>query len=114
MKHHECHTHGDHQCCCSSHSHSGNCCHEHHSHDCQEGHDHQDFAHRLIELADHAWMEVLQEKIKEQIIQTHGKHLDELAKLVADSNHERWNYKMAVDKSCKSFKERLKDFFNSK
>jgi hypothetical protein len=109
--HHECSEHGHHHCSCCGGSHSHEECHEHSN--CHDSHDH-DFAHKLTELADQAWMEVLQEEIKAEIRSSHGKHLKDLAKQVSESNSERWKYKMALEKVNKDFKEKLCQFFNSK
>lgn len=115
MKHHD---HEDHHCGCNS---CGCCdasheaCHHHHHHSkCHSSTDYHDFAHKLIEMADQAWMEVLQEKIREQVRAMNGKHLDELAKQVAEANNERWKLKMAVEKGCHGFKEKISQFFSSK
>jgi hypothetical protein len=65
---------------------------------------------KFLELADHAWMELLKEKIKEHI-QSHAKNIDELARLIAEANHERWQKKME-DKQCGcGYEEKLKNFF---
>lgn len=110
------HHHGE-GCCC--HHHEEACCHEgvchhHHAHDLHHhAHDHQqDFAHELIEMADQAWMEVLKEKIKEQIKTTSGSNLDQLAKLVAEANHERWKHKMSLQKDVHTYQEKLAAFFS--
>lgn len=105
--HHECSDHGHQHCSCCGGSHSHEeCCHEHH-----ECHD-QDFARKLIDMADQAWMEVLKEEIREEIRSTQGEHLKELAKQVSHSNAERWKYKMALEKANKDFKAKLCQFFN--
>lgn len=84
--------------------------HEHH-HDCC-CHEHGDFAGDLLELADEAWMEVLKEKIKEQILSSHGPHMDQLAKLISQSNGERWKNKMEIQKTKRDFRQGLQDFFS--
>src|SRR4051812_17667548 len=63
--------------CGSSCGSSGNCC---------------DKAKKFLELADQAWKEVLKEKIKKHI-EANDKNLDELAKLISDTNHKRWKKK---------------------
>lgn len=105
--HHHCHEHEGESCSCCQ----GTCSHGHHHHD----HDHEeqgDFAHLLLEMADEAWMEVLKEKIKEQIVATSGPHLTELAKLVADSNKMRWKHKMASQKACADYTQKMHDYFS--
>lgn len=95
-------------CCCHSQS-----CHEHEeccSHEQECGHE-GDFSKMLLELADEAWMEVLKNKIMQQIEKSEGKKLDELAKLVSDANGQRWQHKLAKKKACEDFSCKLKDFF---
>lgn len=108
MSHNHCHNDT-----CSEHSHhhdhKDSCCHGHHHH---HEHHEDDFAQQLLNLADEAWMEVLKEKIKEQIHEHNGKHLDSLARLVAESNSHRWKNKLNLKHACSSFKEKLHHFFN--
>ncbi len=104
---HECHEegHGHHETCPC-------CCHENvcgHFHE-----EHKDFSSQLIELADQAWMEVLKDKIRNHVEKTAGKHLDELAKFVAETNNHRWKMKLQADKACKDFKQHISDFFQKK
>jgi hypothetical protein len=105
MTKHHCHS-GE---CCSEenhhHHHNDGCCSHEHHHECE------DFAHELLLLADEAWMEVLKEKIKDQIRQHNGAHLDALAKLVAESNNSRWKNKLDLQGSVREFKDQLSDFF---
>lgn len=97
----------NHECChqgdkeCSHHHHHGECHHHHHG----------DFAHQLLEMADDAWMEVLRDKIKQEIIKSSGDHLDKLAKIVSDSNKERWKHKLADQKGCHDFEDKVAEFF---
>ena len=106
--HHEhhhgpCHHHGSSaECPCCQ----GTCGHHHHAHD------HDDFSRQLIQMADEAWMEVLKEKIKEQIQALSGPNLDGLAKLVAQANHERWKHKMEKRKVVEEYREKLASYFN--
>ena len=67
-------------------------------------------ASKFLELADQAWMEVLKEKIKEQI-KSSSKNMDELARMIAEANHERWKKKMDAKNCCGCFEEKLKKFF---
>ena len=69
----------------------------------------EDFAHQLLELADEAWMEILKEKIKENIRQKGGEQLTQLANLVSERNHKRWNHKLADQHHEREFECRLKD-----
>ena len=95
---HESHDH--HHCCCCE----GTCTHHHH-------HEGQDFAHQLLEMADEAWMEVLKDKIKQQIVATYGKNLDKLAKIVSDSNRMRWKNKLGLNKNINEFKVKIAQHF---
>lgn len=103
-----------HQGCCShTHEEEGSCCHSQEGkeshHDSCEG----DFARHLLQMADCAWMELLKDKMKEQIESTCGAQLDELAKLVSTSNHERWKHKMAKQKGCEDYKQKVAAFFSN-
>ena len=115
MSHDCCHTH-DH---CHNHDHHQGCCHEeeahheccNHDHEC---HDHESFADQLLELADDAWMEVLHEKLKKAIEAASGKHLEKLAKIVADANKSRWQHKLQKKEDCEAFKAEVAAFFEKK
>lgn len=87
-------------CSCSQCQSQGEVCGEH-------GHSH---AKKFLELADQAWMEVLKEKIKEHI-KANSKHIDELARLVAEANQERWKKKIEAKSCCCCFEDKLKNFF---
>jgi hypothetical protein len=66
------------------------------------------YADDLLHLADQAWMEVLKEKIKEEINLNAGEHLTKLAKLISSSNHARWRDKMQGKKDYEDFETQLK------
>lgn len=83
-------------CCCG------------HEHECQS----TDFPDQLFKLADDAWMELLKEKIKDQIEKLSGKRLDELAKLVNDANHSRWHNIFADKTLQEGYREKLRQFFH--
>lgn len=70
-----------------------------------------DYAAKFLELADQAWMEVLKEKIKEDI-KSNAKHMDQLAHLISEANHERWQKKMENKQCTGGFEEKLKEFFH--
>lgn len=111
------HCHGDECKVQGQHSHShhghgeGSCCSECNHCSC-ECHKQKSFPAQLLEMADQAWMEVLQEKVKQHIEKSSGSHLDELAKLVAESNNNRWKNKMAMQKGCHSFTDKIREFFS--
>lgn len=70
------------------------------------------FSKQLLELADEAWMEVLKEKIKDNIKKNDNK-IDQLAKLVSEANALRWHSKMAKEKNCSDYQEKLDQLFSS-
>jgi hypothetical protein len=105
------HKHHHHDECCE-HEHS-NCCHTHDSCCHENEEDRCEFSEQLLEMADEAWMELVKEKIKEQIQATSGKKLDELAKLVNETNHERWGEFFAEKRTTENFKSRLREYFHS-
>lgn len=102
-----------HDSCCGSHQHHhhghchedsccGHCeCGEHHHH-------HGKFSHELLELADEAWMDVLKEEIMGEIRRHSGEHIKKMAKLVAETNNERWKEMLAEKKDVAEFEEKLK------
>ncbi len=98
---------------CSQHQHSHvcDCCGMHHCEcECHAlHHHHQKYADQLIAIADEAWMEILKEKIKDQIRKTSAEHLDAMAKIVADANHLRWKHKMETRKVLEDYENHLED-----
>jgi hypothetical protein len=110
MSHHH---HKHQECDCPCHEHEHSCCQDdscsiaHHDH-----HDHGSFSTQLFELADEAWMELLREKIKKQIEASSGPHLDNLAKIVSDANHARWQSKTVGYRNNEDFHEKLRGFFH--
>lgn len=105
--------HHNHQGCCESHgNHKDSCCHEH---ECSHEHHHEsfDFHEELLELADEAWMEVLKEKIMENI-RSNCPSIDELAKIVSEGNNKRWASKMAARHECESLKQKIHNHFRKK
>jgi hypothetical protein len=55
---------------------------------------------------------LLKDKIKKNIEETTGKHLDQLAAIVSKANHARWNEKMGICKTKEDFKQQVSDFFH--
>lgn len=110
MSHHHHHHCDDHSCCHGDHHDS--CCSHHHDDSCCHDHEQDDFAQELLLLADEAWMELLKEKIKDQIQASSGKHMDKLAKLISTSNGERWKDKMEIQKTKRNFRSQINDFFS--
>jgi hypothetical protein len=86
------------QCCCETAAspapHQDECC-------C-------DMPEKLLQLADEAWMEVLKEKIKKQIADTSGEKLDEIARLVTETNCAKWQNMIAGKVQCEEYKANLK------
>lgn len=64
----------------------------------------------MLALADAAWMEVLKEKMKDYI-KANDHKIDELAKIVCETNHLRWQSKMAKQKAKMDFDQKLKGLF---
>lgn len=54
-------------------------------------------------------MEVLKEKVKEEIRTNSGEQLTQLAKLVSSANHARWKEKMQSKKELEDFEGQLKN-----
>ena len=53
-------------------------------------------------------MELLKDKIKQEIL-THGdEQLTQLAKIVSDANHARWKEKMLIKKNIDDYETQLK------
>lgn len=58
-------------------------------------------------------MEVLKDKMKEKIIASNGKKLDQIAATVTEANNERWKHKMAAKRLCEEFKQKIHAAFSS-
>ncbi len=101
--------HSKSSCCASS---CGCSCQCHHSCGGASQGDHCEHAHKLLCIADMAWMEILKEKIKEHI-QSSDHKIDEIARIVAEANHERWQQKMSNEQCCSGYEEKLNQLFHS-
>lgn len=86
------------QCQCS------NCSCKNYNGGCHQG----KYSDQLFKLADDAWMELLKEKIKEEIRLNGGEQIAQLAKLVSTANHARWKDKMQTKKDHEEFENNLK------
>lgn len=105
-KHGECHEHDS--CCSEEKCHDeSSCCSHHKDDECC----HEDFSKHLLHVADCAWMDLLKEKIKSEIASSCGEQLDQIAKIVAESNGSRWQHKMSLMKTQNDYKEKLKNIF---
>lgn len=91
--HHQ-HSAGSCECCC------------HRKCDCP-CHHHGKYSEQLLKIADEAWMELIKEKIKEDILKHSGDHITQLAQLVSRSNHKRWTDKLSEKKNLDDFNEQL-------
>ena len=107
---------GSKQCQCSCHkidsgchSNMGCCGGGHLSHHVEDHHD--DYVTRFLQLADAAWMEVLKEKIKENI-RSNSKGMDELARLITEANHDRWHMKMENKRCVNDYEQKIRSYFN--
>ncbi|MBA3239505.1 MAG: hypothetical protein H0T62_14345 [Parachlamydiaceae bacterium] len=103
------HHHHHHDGCCSHEKQE--CCEEESCCESKEG-KHEDFAKHLLCLADEAWMELLKDKIKENILADGGAQLDQIAKVVSEGNKSRWENKMAMKKNACEYKEKIKSLFS--
>ena len=68
---------------------------------------------KLLQLADEAWMEVLKDKIKKEIITADKGKLDEIAKLVVETNFAKWQNMIADKMKCEEYTEKLKQIMTS-
>ncbi len=101
-------------CCCSCHQEHGSCgccsdqkhdsCCGEHKDDCQK-----DFAKHLLCVADEAWMELLKDKIKTNILASCGDQLDQIARIVSEGNKMRWEHKIAIQKAKDEFRSNLEN-----
>ncbi len=73
-----------------------------------------DMPEKLLALADEAWFEVLKEKMKAEISTTCGDRLDKLAKLVTETNQDKWMHTIQGKVKCEEYKENLKAMFAGK
>lgn len=92
---------------------SNEACHNEHPH--HHHHEQQEegcnMPEKLLCLADEAWMEVVKEKIKKEIEASCGDKLNNLAKLIAETNKAKWSAKIAAKQGCHEYKEKLFQFF---
>lgn len=110
--HHHC---SDHSCEShegSCHHGAGSCCSDQHV--CHCPCHHEKYSDTLLKLADEAWMEVLKEKIKDDIRKKSSEHLDKLAQLVSATNHQRWKEIMCKKDCVDEFERKLKELMHSK
>ena len=94
-------------CGCSCGSTCGCNCHQ-----CGCSCHHGKFSEELFNIADQAWMEIVKEKIKAEILSVSGDQLTQLAKLVSSANHKRWKDKMDSKKYLEHFEQDLKNIMN--
>lgn len=101
-KHHH-HHHLKQSSCCS-----GCCsCYCHHHEEDEE----YDECEQLLDIADEAWLEVLKEKIKEHIRASDHK-IDDIARIVAETNREHWHHKMSEEKTWENYEDELSRLFD--
>lgn len=67
-----------------------------------------DMPDKLLALADEAWMEVLKDKIKAEIVKKSGAELDKVAALVAETNCAKWSHMVQGKMKCEEYKDKLK------
>lgn len=106
---HECHQGS----CCTQNHHSHSSCHsssgccEDQDCGCSCHHHGQKYSDELLALADEAWMELIKDKIKEEIKKNSGEHIDRIASLVAKTNHARWKFKMDEKQNEHTYEDEL-------
>lgn len=109
---HDCHSdscsHGS-----QNESHAGcNCC-CHKQCQCPCHHEHEKYSDQLLDLADEAWMELVKEKIKEEILKHSNDHITKLAQLVSKANNERWKEVLSKKRTVQDFDDQLQDLITS-
>ena len=104
MSHHECQSDS---CCGEDQCHNDERCSDQACRcNCHKKHK---YCHQLLELADDAWMEVLKEEIKKEIVKNSGAHLKKMAELVTKTNHKRWTEKIEEKHNIEVFEEELRN-----
>lgn len=70
------------------------------------------FCKKLVCLADEAWLEVVKDKLKEEIKKADGAHIDKLVQLVSSFNRERWKAKMSEKAATEEFEDKMRDLWS--
>jgi len=78
--------------------------HDEEQHSCEE---------KFLKLADDAWMEILKEKIKNEIEKNQGESLEKLAEIITKTHCEKWKHEVNIKSKCEEYKKTLKNFFSS-
>lgn len=65
----------------------------------------------FLRIAQDAKMELLKEKMKQQIEAKQGKELEKIAKLVTDEEDYRWLHKIQIRNHCAEWKKKMYAFF---
>lgn len=94
--------------CCANENCPCTCHHKHSEEEKQEA-----FLGWFLEVADEAWEEVLKEEIKKHIWETYGDRMKELARIVSESNSNRWRIKMEKKRGRQEFREKICGFFGT-
>jgi len=68
---------------------------------------------KLIALADQAWEELLKEKIKAEIQKSCGDKMDEIAKLVTETNNAKWGHMIEGRVKDEEYKQAIKQLMIS-
>lgn len=71
-------------------------------------------SHDFLHLADKAWMELLMERIKEEIRVADGQNIDELAKAICAYNRSRWHAKLTEKTSSEEYEEKIKQMMTTR
>ena len=98
---HKNHSHSHSETCCSCSEECSCCC------ECECHHHSHKYSDQLLALADEAWMELIKDQMKEEIKKHSGKHIAQMAQLVAKSNHARWTHKLNEKKNHQMYEDEL-------
>jgi hypothetical protein len=93
--------------CCQTSCHQSSCYEE-------EEDEYKSLCEHLVELADIAWMELVKEKLKEEIRNADADHIDQLVKVISSYNRQRWHAKLSEKSGCEDLEQQVKEIFASK
>ncbi len=71
----------------------------------------EEILEKLLTVSGTAWIDLLEEKVKQEIDKTHGDHMNKLAKLIVSSGVERWSDAISCLHKREEFREELFKFF---
>lgn len=68
---------------------------------------------KLLSMADEAWLEVIKDKMKDEIEKSCGDKLSKVAAFVTKANGEKWKSIMASKSKCEEFKAKVEELLSS-